>query len=129
MKAITLKEVKRVCRPDTAFISISRTASGALLPMLGLDESQLYILRHIVVAAMRGAVILEDTVKIFDPPVLSNVFTGYVLAEFQMDARIESVAWHGDVLFDCRLSTGSGLGDYAYTLALVAANVLESVNR
>lgn len=128
MKAITLKEVKRVCRPETSFISISRAASGALMPLLGLDESQLYILRHIVVAAMRGAVILEDTVKIFDPPVPSTVFVGDILAEFQMDARIETVAWHGDVLFDCRLSTGSSQGDYEWTVALLAANVLESVN-
>jgi len=128
MKAITLKEVKRVCRPETAFISISRAASGALMPMLALDESQLYILRHIVVAAMRGAVILEETVKIFDPPKPSNVFVGDILAEFQADAHIESAAWHGDVLFDCRLSTGSSQGDYEYTVALLAANVLESVS-
>jgi len=31
------------------------------------------------------------------------------------------------VLFDCRLSTGSSQGDYEYTVALLAANVLESV--
>lgn len=73
-----------------------------------------------------GAVILEDTAKIFDPPVASNVFAGDILAEFQMDARIESTVWHGDVLFDCRLSTGSSQGDYEWTVALLAANVLES---
>lgn len=103
--------------PQTCYYAISRRVSERIIqfPAYSGDGNFMY-LRNLVVSLAANGRAIENTLKLYDPPV-KRAGDSDLLAEFTMKAT-----WANDegkpVFFDCKLVGDSPRGNFAYTLIL-----------
>lgn len=103
--------------PQTCYYAISRRVSERFPEFDAYTgDGDFMHLRNLVVSLAANGNAIENTLKLYDPPV-KRAGDSDLLAEFALES-----AWANDggapIFFDCKLVGGSPRGNFAYTLIL-----------
>lgn len=110
--------------PDNCFIAIAKNVGAAIRAMPGFlsggyDDDDFLHMRNIVTASVVEGHIVTTSVVIYDPPrPQKHGYSGKILAEFDLAARMVNDTMYGRLCYHCRLVTGSPKGNLPYTLIL-----------